>query len=145
MKNNFAEEYRKEQEIRARYDAADSEAGKNDAREEHRAWATEVDAKGAGYARCFRSYREARDRDNEYIDISEVSDYRNEAELVETLRKVGITHFTFSSTWSGAVESAWEFQKAGCTLEGLVEINSQHRDYLTGEYEKRHGYLFRVN
>lgn len=53
--------------------------------------------------------------------------------------------FTFSSTWSSAVETAWLFQKAGCTLAGLIEINSQHKAIMSDEYEKAHGYLFKLN
>ena len=46
--------------------------------------------------------------------------------------------------WS-AYETAWLFQKAGCTLAGLIEINSQHKAFMSDEYEKTHGYLFKLN
>ena len=65
--------------------------------------------------------------------------------LVACMKKYGIEAFTFSSTWSSAVETAWLFQKAGCTLSGLIEINSQHKAFMSDEYEKAHGYLFKLN
>ena len=65
--------------------------------------------------------------------------------LIACMRDNGIDHFTFSSGWSSAVETAWLFQQNGCTLEGLIEINSRHKHFFTGEQEKAHGYLFRLN
>ena len=60
------------------------------------------------------------------------------------MRENGIERFTFSSGWTDAVETAWLFQKAGCVLEGLVEINKCNLTPFTDECEKIHGYLFRV-
>ena len=65
--------------------------------------------------------------------------------LVACMKECGIEAFTFSSTWSSAVETAWLFQKAGCILAGLIEINSQHKAFMSDEYEKAHGYLFKLN
>ena len=45
---------------------------------------------------------------------------------------------------NGAVEAAWLFQKAGCSLAGLLEINSQYKDLVSNEYEKIPAYLFIV-
>ena len=87
----------------------------------------------------------AKDCGNEYIDLNDT--IRDEAVegLVACMKENGIEHFTFSSTWSSAVETAWLFQKAGCRLEGLIEINSQHKAFMSDEYEKAHGYLFKLN
>ena len=67
------------------------------------------------------------------------------SELVARMKDYGIEAFTFSSTWSSAVETAWLFQQAGCTLAGLVEINSQYKAFMSNEYEKVHGYLFKLS
>ena len=66
------------------------------------------------------------------------------AGLIENLRNLGIEHFTFSSTWSSAVETAWLFKENGCELEGLVQINSRYTSFRKNEYEKAAAYLFRV-
>ena len=65
--------------------------------------------------------------------------------MIKTLRALGFRKFTFSSSWSSAVETAWLFTKNGCLLEGMVEINSKHKDFETDEYEKIHAYLFNLN
>lgn len=88
---------------------------------------------------------EGKDCGNEYIDLNDT--IRDDAVegLVACMKEYGIEAFTFSSTWSSAVETAWLFQKAGCTLAGLIEINSQHKAFMSDEYEKAHGYLFKLN
>ena len=77
-------------------------------------------------------------------NISEVVWDNEAAKLIEAMRQNGIERFTFSSGWSHAVETAWLFKEAGCTLEGLVEINSRYTGWNSDEHEKAHGYLFRV-
>ena len=77
---------------------------------------------------------------SECLDIKDCADNEKGVEdLITCMRNLGFTEFTFSSTWSGAVETAWLFQKAGCILAGLVEIDGPKN------FEKAHGYLFRVN
>lgn len=44
------------------------------------------------------------------------------AGLVLEMKEQGIHEFTFSSTWSSAVEQAWELEQAGCSCQGLVKI-----------------------
>ena len=94
--------------------------------------------------RLWWAYEASMDCGNECLDIRDtVSDEKVE-ELVSSMRRLGFKAFTFSSSWSSAVETAWLFQEAGCTLAGLVEINGPHKDFKTKEYEKVHGYLFRL-
>ena len=90
----------------------------------------------------YRLYKQMKECGNEYIDLSFL--IHDEVGVLQTLRKYGVEHFTFSSGWSSAVESAWIFQQNGCKLEGLVELYGLNRDWTTGEREKVHGYLFRL-
>ena len=147
MKNDFAREYAQEQEnLRAYHeaDARNDEAGRQAARDAHKAWGEAIDAKGQDYANLYRLYEEAQERGNELIDISEVVwDNKVEA-LIASFRAYGIERFTFSSGWSDAVETAWLFTRQGCRLEGLVEINGRCKDFMSDEYEKKHGYLFSI-
>lgn len=144
MKNNFAEEYNSCEAFKSAYDTAESEEAKETIRAGVRYLMDSIDAKGTIYASAYRLYAEARERGNEYIDLNEVIWDRNVTGLIDGFRELGIERFTFSSTWSGAVETAWLFLQAGCALEGLVEINGPHKAFMSEEYEKVHGYLFRV-
>ena len=60
------------------------------------------------------------------------------------MREYGIEAFTFSPSWTNALESAWLFTQNGCTMEGIVEINDRCKAILSDEYEKRHALMFRV-
>ena len=57
-------------------------------------------------------------RINEMIDIAEKS-----------MLALEIAEFTISSTFSSLIITLAEFEKRGCKLEGLVEINSRHDDW----------------
>ena len=148
MKNTFAEDYAAYKSIEAAYDAAQAngnEAGMEKAREDYRTWSAGIEAKGQDYAKIFRLYMDARKVGNTYIDLHDTIWDKDVKGLIEAMRTFGVDRFIFSSTWSSAVETAWLFQEEGCILEGLVEINSQHQAFMSNEYEKAHGYLFRVN
>lgn len=64
--------------------------------------------------------------------------------LIECLRKNGVSEFTFSSGWSGAIESVWFFQQNGCTLAGMIEVNGDCLP-LSKEHEKMPAFLFKLN
>ncbi len=140
MKNTFAEDWEKMKELRkACYAAKESgdEGAQEAARSAYRKQRGEIEKKGAAYGRIYRAFAEAQKRGNDYIDFNEVIWDNQVAGLIESLREYGIEAFTFSSTWSSAVKTAWLFKENGCSLEGLVEIN--------GDDEKAPAYLFRVN
>lgn len=135
------------QQVKARYDEAkenNNTEGMEAARKSYQVLSARIEKRGAGYAKVYRLYEEAVERRNEHIDLNEVIWEKDVAGLIQLLRENGVEHFTFSSTWSSAVEIAWLFTQNGCTLEGLVEINGPHTDTFTGEREKAHGYLFAI-
>lgn len=146
--NNFAEEYESYKEIEARYDAAELAGDKEQiflAKAQFRTLRGGLLAKGDAYFRTFELYRDAKDRGNDYIDFDEVIWDDNVFGLIEGLRSMGIEYFTFSSTWSSAVKTAWLFKENGCDLEGLVMIHSPHKRFFSKEYDKAPAYLFKVN
>ncbi len=145
MNNIFAEDIKKEQEIKANYNAAATEEERETARKAYQMWKATVIEKGEEYGRIYRFLSEAAERGNEYIAISECHDYRDEKTLIELFRKYGIEKFIFASGWSSAVDSAWIFTQNGCTIEGMTEYNTQGRAWGSDEFEKKHGYLFKVN
>lgn len=148
MKNTFAKEYALEQENIKNYNEAEArndEAGMQAAREAHKALTASIEAKGQDYAYLYSLYEDARERENELIDLSDVIWDDKVEYLIASFREYGIERFTFSSSWSSAVETAWLFTQQGCKLEGLVEINGRCKAFMSNKYEKKHGYLFSVN
>ena len=140
MNRLFAETYARDQEIEARYDNAEL---KNDsvameqARTDHFALEASIQAQGKPFELLYSLYAAAMKVGNEYIDLSELHEYRDAKELIDSFREYGVEAFTFSSGWSSATESAWAFLQNGCTLAGMVEINGLHKAFGSDEYEKR--------
>lgn len=148
MKNIFESIYQEVQKIHADYDAAKeacSEEGKNAARAEYEKLCERINEKGAAFIRVTRAYREARDKGNEHVDFHDVIWDKDVEGLITCMREHGIEHFTFSSGWSSAVETAWLFQESGCTLEGLIRINGDSKGFGEEGYEPAPAYLFKVN
>ncbi len=66
-------------------------------------------------------------------------------EILADCRKTGITEFTISSTFSSLIETIAEFQKRGCMMQGLVEINSRYdKDWRTGEKKRIPAFLMKI-
>ena len=140
--------YEQDQEIRRAYDAASengNEEGKIAAREAHHEWAEKVTAEGEDFCRVFRLYENAQERGNEHIDLNDVIWDKDVSAMIDRLRKAGIKTFTFSSTWSGTVSTAWLFLQNGCKLEGMTEINGTCQAFMTDEYERVPAYVFSID
>ena len=147
MNRLFAETYARDQKIEARYDAAElknDQAAMEQARADHFALEASIQAQGKPFELLYSLYAAAMKVGNEYIDLSELHEYRDAKELIDSFREYGVEAFTFSSGWSSAAESAWAFLQNGCTLAGMVEINGKHKAFGSDEYEKRPAFLFRV-
>ena len=147
MNRLFAETYAKDQEIEARYDAAElknDQAAMEQARTDHFALEASIQAQGKPFELLYSLYAAAMKVGNQYSDISELHEYQDAATLIASFRKYGVEAFTFSSGWSSAVESAWTFLQNGCALAGMVEINGPHKAFGSDTYEKRPAFLFRV-
>ena len=145
MMNIFEETYKGIQEAKKAYAAATSEAEKDAARAIYKQATAKLDGLSNTAQRIWSAYETAKDCGNEYLDLNDTIRDDTVEDLVACMKECGIEAFTFSSTWSSAVETAWLFQKAGCILAGLIEINSQHKAFMSDEYEKAHGYLFKLN
>lgn len=75
----------------------------------------------------YSEYERSIDNGNALLDFSGVVYVDYVDQLVACMRECGIHAFTYSSSWSGAVEVAWAFQENGCVLEKMVKINGSHR------------------
>ena len=144
MKNIFEETYTKIAELKKAYDAAKDEESREKVRDAYHNLLKPLEELGDTAGRLWREYEISRDNGNELLDISEVVWEKDAESLISCMRDIGIEQFTFSSTWSSAVETAWLFKQNGCELEGLVEINGS-MNFFDDKREKKHGYLFRVN
>ena len=146
MKHTLEQVYEREQELKAAFDAAKAagnDTGMKEARDAYHEMEDEIArTEDNDFGFTYRLYKQMKECGNEYIDLSFL--IHDEVGVLQTLRKYGVEHFTFSSGWSSAVESAWIFQQNGCKLEGLVELYGLNRDWTTGEREKVHGYRFRL-
>lgn len=131
----------------AKYHAAD-EAGDSEgckaAREAHEAWEKLMNETDKQFKAVYRLYESMKERGNDMIDFDEPYQYRNAAETVAMLREYGFDRFSFSSTWSSAAETAWEFIQNGCKLTGMIEIRGTVTEFYSNEYKKVPAYTFSV-
>ena len=85
---------------------------------------------------------------NDLINFDEIIWDRDIDEILENCRRFGIEEFTISSTFSSLITTIAEFQKRGCKLEGLIEINSRFDDWkagLEGESRKERIPAFKIS
>ena len=96
--------------------------------------------KGETFGDMMRLYSEMKQQGNSRLDLS--GTYRKPEEVIRIFREFGVKEFTFSSTWSSAIQTSWAFTQLGCTLKGMTEVHGTKRDFQTGEYEKVPAFLF---
>ena len=145
--NAFENFYIRLRDARAAYKAADDAGNESERRAASLAckavW-KEVEELGFFACRLFTEYDLSRNCGNEILDITTGIWDRDVAETVAVMRENGIERFAFSTCVSRAVETAWLFQKNGCILEGLIEINGHRGEHGCNQRRKAHGLLFRV-
>lgn len=81
------------------------------------------------------AYREAKDRDLEYLDLSGCIQDCWVEEITDSLRKCQIGTITISSGYSGMVETLYRFEQNGCKLVGMTTIHSQLKNWDTDEFD----------
>ncbi|MSS82103.1 hypothetical protein FX155_05785 [Acidaminococcus fermentans] len=138
--------YERHEELERKFDAAEK-AGDTKAmdacQDSHQDLLQEVRVEGEAFGDMMRLYSEMKQQGNSQIDLS--GTYREPEKILETFREFGVTEFTFSSTWSSAIQVAWAFTQMGCTLEGMTEIYGSGRKFMSNEYEKVPAYIFKIN
>lgn len=138
--------YQRHEELERKFDAAEK-AGDTKAmdacQDSHQDLLQEVRVEGEAFGDMMRLYSEMKQQGNSRIDLS--GTYREPEKILETFREFGVTEFTFSSTWSSAIQVAWAFTQMGCTLEGMTEIYGSGRKFMSNEYEKVPAYIFKIN
>jgi len=148
MNNKLENDYKASEAIHEAYNTAeknDDINGIEKARADYDTWRAGIMANGRAYTKIYNYYEDARTVGNKYIDIHDTINDDEIKDLVAEMRALGIDHFTFSSGWTSAVNTAWLFQQEGCSVEGIAEINTRYKAFMSNEWEKGHGYIFRVN
>ena len=80
-----------------------------------------------------QAYLYSFEADNELPNFAEVVWENQIEEILADCKRYGITEFTISSTFSSLINTIARFEELGAKLDGLVRINSIHRDWNTGE------------
>ena len=140
----FEKDYAEFEEIKKMFDSAGDGQEKDVARLHYKEWSEGITAKGQDYATFFRFYQDARENGKEDIDLHDTLRDEMIEGLVASFRKYGVQKFTFSSTCSSAVKTAWLFTRCGCRAEGMMEVNSSYTKPLSSEREKIPAFVFRI-
>ncbi len=94
-------------------------------------------------SKLFDKYCEAKNIENDLLDFDDWTEGKTD-ELLALLKELGVEEITVSSTWSGTVEWMYELVTRGCVLKGMVQVNSCHKDYKNGGYEKKAAFLLSI-
>lgn len=138
--NRFEEFYNRQQELSKAYKATPTQETAEYCKTEMDAIWKEITSKGIAFTAIFNYYADSLSNGNKYLDIGrDVIWEKDVPAFLSVMRMEGIKHFTFSSSWSSAIEIAWRFQQHGCTLEGLTEV------YKNKEENKSPALLFTIN
>lgn len=135
--------YERHEELERKLDAAENDGNTRAieaCQKGHQELLEEVRAEGETFGDMMRLYSEMKQQGNSRLDLS--GTYRKPEEVIRIFREFGVKEFTFSSTWSSAIQVSWAFTQLGCTLKGMTEVHGTKRDFQTGEYEKVPAFLF---
>ena len=138
--NKYKEFYNKQQELSKAYKATPTQETAEYCKTEIDTIWKEITSNGIAFTAIFNYYADSLSNGNKYLDIGrDVSWEKDVPAFLSVMRMEGIKQFTFSSSWSSAIEIAWCFQQHGCTLEGLTEV------YKNKEENKSPALLFTIN
>ena len=135
--------YQRHEELERKFDAAEK-AGDTKAmdacQDSHQNLLQEVRVEGEAFGDMMRLYSDMKKHGNSHLDLS--GTYQEPEKILKTFREFGVTEFTFSSSWSSAIQVSWAFTQLGCTLEGMIEIYGSGRKFMSNEYAKVPAFLF---
>lgn len=140
----FEKLYQKRRELEERYQISNTDEDREQIRAEYNDWSDEVNSEGQHFGMLYNMYESMKERNNGYLDIYDLTNEKLIPGLVSAFREYGVQYFTFSSGWSSANETAWEFEKNGCSVIGMMELNGSHKRFMSEDFEKVHGFLFKV-
>jgi len=92
----------------------------------------------------FWAYRNSCEADTETLDFDDVIWEQDIPEIIECCRRFGISRFTISCGMSSMAETIWAFEKNGCCLIGMTEVNTRFNDWKTGQHGRKPAFELRV-
>ena len=138
--------YQRHEELERKFDAAEK-AGDTKAmdacQDSHQNLLQEVRVEGEAFGDMMRLYSDMKKHGNSHLDLS--GTYQEPEKILKTFREFGVTEFTFSSSWSSAIQVAWQFTQLGCTLKGMTEIYGSGQKFMSNEYERIPAYVFEIH
>lgn len=143
MKNIFEKTYEKINQQAKAVCAAKSNEEKEEARRLLDKTISEIESLDFYTVHIWYEYKNARDCGNNSINLSEIIWDHQVAEIVACMKVNGVKEFTFSGTYSNALETALLFQQEGCVMEGMVKVFSTYTD-ANGEHTEVPALLFKI-
>ena len=139
MIKNF---YNELKDLRNRFNEATTEEEKDQLRAEYKELDARIREKGEGFAWVFRLYEESLEKENSRLDLGQDCIWDKDIPmLLKGLEDTEIKEFTFSSRWSSANETAFEFCKAGWKVTGMTLVNTYKKAFEEG-YAQEPAYIF---
>ena len=135
--------YGRSEELEKKFDAAEKAEDAQTmqaCRDAYQVLVKKVQAEGEDFGNMMRLYSDMKKHGNSLLDLS--GTYREPKKILQVFREFGVKEFTFSSTWSSAVQVAWEFTQLGCSLKGMTEIYGSGRKLMSNEYERIPAFIF---
>ena len=100
-------------------------------------------------ADLYWAYHTSKQLGSDDLVLDDVKWTKEVAPIVKECREYGIKQIAFTSTWSGAINTIWEFVQNGCTVEGMreVTIDRQTIDPKTNQIiqEKAPAFIIKIN
>ena len=75
------------------------------------------------------AYRNSHEADTEILDFDDVIWEQDIPGIVESCRRFKIKRFTISCSMSSMAETIAEFEKNGCYLIGMAQVNTRFTDW----------------
>lgn len=79
----------------------------------------------------FWAYRKSKEAGNELIDFNDVIWGNDVEEIVKTCRENDIREFTISCQFSSLISTLAEFEKLGCKMFGLMQVNAPYKEFMS--------------
>ena len=134
--------YNELKNLRNRFNEATTEEEKDQLRAEYKELDARIREKGEGFAWVFRLYEESLEKENSRLNLGQECILEKDIPmLLKGLEDAGIKEFTFSSRWSSANETAFEFCKAGWKVTGMTLVNTYKKAFEEG-YAQEPAYIF---
>ena len=90
------------------------------------------------------AYTNSCEAETELLDFNDVIWEQDIPEIVDSCRRFEINRFTISCPMSSMAETIWGFEKQGCKLVGMTEVNGRNTDWQTGLRERKPAFEIEV-